>query len=274
MSGNTHFDPTGEKKARKKATFGGAIFCGVINAVLGVALGFLVLSLTAPQEYTGKPDAKTKKVPPVPSGLFYWAGVPGGDYHAKEAQLLTDKPGSVTISDGELDAWAAATFKSTQPPKPAPKPAAKPADPKATDNPTAAAKAKEEVKALESDLQSFGIMAGTPNFHIFKDPKAPADAPVCLQIALPMTVTLFGVGVDTVYQARGIFVAGAQGPEFKPYLSYMGSARIPGAFAGNMFHSFLDKFAAADAAKKYAEAWGKLASASITEEGALVLAGK
>jgi hypothetical protein len=275
MSGDTHFDPTGEKKARKKATFGGAVVCGVFNVVLGVLLGFVVLSLTAPVEYKPKADAKTGKTPPPPAGLYYWAGPPSGDYHAKEAQLLSASPSTVSITDGELNAWSAVTFKSTQPPKVAatPKPAAKPADPKATGE-DKSAKAKEEMKALESDLQSFGVAAGSPNFHVFKDAKAPADAPVSLQIALPMTVTIFGVAIDTVYQARGVFVAGAQGPEFKPYMSYFGSARIPGPFAGKMFNSFIAKFAAADAAKKYADAWAKLASASITEEGALVLASK
>lgn len=274
MSGNTHFDPTGEKKARKKATFGGAIICGGFNAVLGVLLGFVVLSLTAPPEYKPKPDPKTHQTPPPPAGLFYWAGVPAGDYHAKETQLLSAAPGTLTISDGELNAWAAATFKSAQPAKPVAKPAAKPADPKATADESKTAKAKEEVKALESDLQSFGVAAGSPNFHVFKDVKAPADAPVSLQIAVPMTVTILGIAIDTVYQARGTFVAGAQGPEFKPYMSYFGSARIPGLFTDKMFHSFLDKFAGADAAKKYVDAWAKLASAAITEEGALVLAAK
>lgn len=269
MGADTNFDPTGEKKARKKATMGGAIACGIFNTVLGVALGFLILSLSAAPEYKPKPDAKTGKIPPLPATLFYWAGMPGGDYRSKESQLLADKPGSVTVSDLELNAWAAATFKSAPPP---PKPVAKAAPPKGTGT-SDVAKAKEEAKAVETDLQSFGITSGTPNFHIFKDPQAPADAPFSFQIALPMTVNVAGDPIETVYQARGTFVAGSAGPEFKPYVSYLGSARIPAPLAGTMFHSFLAKFAASDEAKKYADAWAKLASVNV-QEGALVLAGK
>ncbi len=271
MAGNTNFDPTGEKKARKKATFSGAVIGGVFNIVLGAVLGFCVLILTAPPEYKPKPDAKTGKVPPPPASLYYWAGVPGGDYHSKVAQLVVDKPGTVSMTDGELNAWAGDIFKSAIQPKPAAKPAAKPDASKSTASD--AAKAKEEVKAAEADLQNFGIAAGTPNFRIFKDPQAPTAAPVSLQIALPMTITLLGIGVDTVYQTRGVFVPGAQGPEFKPYLSYFGSARIPGPLAGKMLSTIVAKFAAADAAKKYADAWAKLATATV-QDGALVLAGK
>ncbi len=269
MGDDTNFDPTGEKKARKKATMGGAIACGIFNAVLGVALGFLILSLSAPPEYKPKPDAKTGKIPPPPATLFYWAGAPGGDYRSKEAQLLVDKPGSVTISDLELNAWAAATFKGA-PSRPTP--VAKAAPPKGTST-SDVDKAKAEAKAVEADLQSFGVNAGTPNFHIFKDPAAPADAPLSFQIALPMTVDIAGDSIETVYQARGTFVAGPAGPEFKPYVSYLGNARIPGPLAGTMFHSLFAKFAASDEAKKYADAWAKLASANV-QEGALVLAGK
>ena len=289
MGGNTNFDPTGEKKARKKATFGGAIVCAFVNTALGVVLGFCVLSASAPPDFPPKLDpkaaktAKSDKAPAPPAtGLFYWAGAKGGNYHDKEAQLLVDKPGSVTITDGELNAWAADSFKALAPMPVAVAPAPKPAASSASASGTAAApkstvsevdKVKAEAKVAEADLQSTGLTPGTPNFHIFKDPQAPADVPVSFQIAVPLSINLLGVRMDTVYQARGVFVPGPQGPEFKPYYSYLGNARIPGPLAQTIFNSFASKFAASDAAKKAAGLWPKIATATV-QDGALVLAGK
>ncbi len=290
MAGNTHFDPTGEKKARKKATFGGAIVCAMVNVSLGGLLGFCVLASTAPQEYPAKPDpkapksaaAKTDKPSGPPAGLFYWAGEKGGSFKDKEAQLFVDKPGSVTVTDGELNAWAADSFKALPPlpvaAAPAPKPAASSASasgtvaaPKSTVS--EAAKVKAEAQAAEASLQDTGLTPGTPNFHIFKDPQAPADVLLSMQIAVPLSINLLGVRMDTVYQARGVFVSGPQGPEFKPYYSFIGNARVPGPLAQSLFNSFAAKFAGSDAAKKAAEVWPKIASATV-KDGALVLAGK
>ncbi len=134
-------------------------------------------------------------------------------------------------------------------------------------------KVKADAKAAEADLQATGLTPGTPNFHIFKDPRAPADVPMSIQIALPISINLLGIRMDTVYQARGVFVAGPQGPEFKPYYSFIGNARVPGPFAQSLFNSFASKYAASDAAKKAADVWPKIASATV-QDGALVLVGK
>ncbi len=276
---NTNFDPTGEKKARKSATFGGAIVCAFFNTSLGVLLAFCVLALTAPKEYKATPDAKTGKTPPPPTGLFYWAGQPGGDFEAKDAQFLSPQPGTLTVADSELNAWSVATFKLAAPKPKAPVAAATPAPAAASGTaatgPSTADKVKDDAKLAAADLQSFGLVPGNPNFHIFKDPQAPADAPVTFQISVPMTVTLLGTDIVTVYQARGVFVAGPSGPQFQPSYSYIGSARIPatGGLGTMLFDDIAGKFAASDAAKKYADAWAKLASATV-QDGGLVLAGK
>jgi len=275
--GNTHFDPTGEKKARKQATFKGAVICGFMSAFLGGILGMIILATSAPVEYKPKADAKTGQVPPPPAGLYFWAGAPGGDYKSKEAQFLAGQPG-LTISDGELNAWAAANFKSdVGQTKQAEKKAAAAADAKKPVSVADKAKAEvaKDVKVAEQDLKTWGIAAGTPNFHAFKDPAAPADAPVSFQVALPMTITLFGVNFDTVYQARGVFVQGSTGPQFKPYYSFLGNARIPvmPGLAQKIFNTFVAAFASSDDVKKYADAWAKFPSASV-EDGKLVLGGK
>jgi len=273
--GNTHFDPTGEKKARKQATFKGAVICGFMSAFLGGVFGMIALATSAPVEYQPKADAKTAASPPM--GLFYWPGAPGGDFKSKEAQFLAGQPG-LTISDGELNAWAAANFKSeVGQSKQAEKKAAAAADAKkpVTLADKAKAEVAKDVKVAEQDIKTWGIAAGTPNFHAFKDPAAPADAPVSFQVALPMTITLFGINFDTVYQARGVFVQGSAGPQFKPYYSYLGNARIPvlPGLAQKIFNSFATAFASSDDVKKYADAWAKLPGASV-EDGKLVLGGR
>ncbi len=281
MGSNTNFDPTGEKKARKQATLKGAVICSFFNVFLGAILGMIILTTSAPVEYQPKPNAKTGKVAPPPAGLFYWAGASGSDYRSKEAEFLASSPSGVTLSDAELNAWAEAMFKSdVGKAKPAAKkgaPTAKAVDDKKPVSETDKAKAKVEegVKTAEADLKTWGLDAGTPNFHAFKDPAAPADAPVSFQVALPMTITLFGVNFDTVYQARGVFVAGSAGPQFKPYYSFLGTARIPvlPGLAQKVFNTFAAKYAGSDEMKKYAEAWAKLTTASV-QDGALVLGGK
>jgi len=282
MGSNTHFDPTGEKKARKKATFKGAVICAFFNIFLGAILGMVILATSAPTEFKPKANAKTGNIPSAPAVLFYWAGAPGGDYKTKEAQFLASTPGGVTVADGELNAWASAMFKSdVGKPKPeAKKPVAAAAVPAGTVKPVSeAAKAKAEVKAgakaVENDLKTWGLDAGTPNFHAFKDPQAPADVATSFQVALPMTITLFGLDFDTVYQARGVFVAGSAGPQFQPYYSYLGSARIPvlPGLAQKIFNTFAAKYASGDDLKKYADAWAKLPNVSV-QDGALVLGGK
>jgi hypothetical protein len=267
--GNTNFDPTGEKKARKKATFGGAIFYGFFNTSLGVLLGFCVLATTAPFEYKAKADAKTGKVPPLPAGLYYWAGSPGGDFMSKESQFLAAAPGSFTVADSELNAWSGSVFKFVQPkPKtPAATPPANGAKPPVATSETS--KMKDEAKEAEADLKSFGLTPNSPNFHVFHDPAAPADVLFSFQIAVPMTITLLGVDIPTVYQARGTFVPGPQGPQFQPYASFFGNARIPAeaGLAKMMFNSIASKFAASDPAKKYSDVWVKFSSATVQDGG-------
>jgi hypothetical protein len=284
MGSSTDLDSYGRKKP-KEATLKAAIVCAVFNAFLGAVLGVVILATTAPVAYppkaddqTAKAGAQTAKIPPPPAGLFYWPGDSGGDFQSKEDQFLAGSPGGVTVSDGELNAWAGAMFKSSVGQSDsAAKDAAKTDDEKQPVSVADKAKAKvtQGVKTAEADLKTWGIDAGTPNFHAFKDPAAPADAPVCFQVALPMTITLFGVNFNTVYQARGVFVAGSTGPQFKPYYSFLGNARIPvlPGLAQKVFNIFASKYAGGDDVKDYADAWAKLPGATV-RDGALVLGGK
>ena len=229
-----------------------------------------MLVATAPAEFKPKPDTKTGKMPDPPAALFYWAGTPGGDYQGAEPQMLAAPAGGVTLKDGQLNAWAASVFKVAA----APKPASKPAQPAGTDK-NDIAKVKDEAKAAEADISNFGMTPGTPNFHIFHDPMAPSDVPLSFQVSLPLKIILLGMEVDTVYQARGVFVPGAHGPAFKPYYSYIGSARIPIApgCAQKFFDDLVSKYAQADGAKQYADAWAKYTGATL-QDGAIVLAVK
>lgn len=92
MSSDTGFDPTGEKKARKQATFGGAIVCAFFNAALGVLLAFCVLALTAPPEYKAAPDAKTGKPPPLPPASFIGPASPAGIFSRRRRNTSPPSP--------------------------------------------------------------------------------------------------------------------------------------------------------------------------------------
>jgi hypothetical protein len=254
-------------KKKRGPTVRGAVICGIFNTMLGVALGFAALSLTPATEYKPKPDAKTGQIPPPPAGIWYWAGTASGGFQEKEAQFLAAPAGELTLADGELNAWAQTTFKSA-PPKPKAAPA-----PATTAPQSDVAKAKDDVKAAAEDLKNFGLAAGTPNFHVFQDPQQPASAPLTFQIALPFNVTILGVDFLTVYQARGTYQPGPQGPEFEPYYSVLGTARIPGPLAKMLFAHVMNSFAQSPDAKPYTDAWAKFTSATA-KDGALVLAAK
>jgi len=266
MSSASGQDIIGQKKGRE-VTLRGVIISGVFNIGLGVALAFAVLSGTMPQIYTAKPDAKTGKVPPQPtSGLWYWAGNPSGGWEGKQGGFLAGQP--ITLTDGDMNGWAQSNFKSSISAVKPPKEAA----PKPT---TDVAKAKADVKDAEADVSNFKVEAGSPNFHTLHDPQAPGGAAVSFQVALPFSITVLGTDIVVLYQTRGQFVPGAQGPRFEPYYSSFGSARFPPVpgLAGMVFNTLVNKFAASDAAKKYAEAWAKYGVATI-QDGSLSLAAK
>jgi hypothetical protein len=251
------------KKKKHEITLRGVILCACFNIVLGVVLGFAVLSVTPPQDYKATPDQKTGKVPPIPTGIWAWNGTLTGDWRDKEDAFLAGQ-GEVTLTDAVLSGWATDMF---QPAKPG-------ADSGNTSNQPAstADKAKQDIKAAAADMKNFALTAGTPSFRVFRDPQAPDATTPSFQVTLPFKLTLLGIDMTVLYQARGTFVAGANGPQFQPYYTSFGCARVP-SVAGlpkMVFNDLLHAFTASPDAQKYTDAWAKFGSATLKDD-ALVL---
>jgi len=143
-----------------------------------------------------------------------------------------------------LNGWGHTVFKA------APAPAAKPGEAAAAPN--------------------FQATPGAPNFRSYFTKDAGEGY---FQVAMPFNVTVLGFNLTVLYQARGTFVSGAQGPQFAPSYSSLGSARVPaaGGLTTMLFNKLTAEFLPADAVKKYAGAWAKYNSAT-PQDGQLVLA--
>ena len=234
------------KKKEDSSSLGGAFVAGVINVVVGGLIAFCVLANTAPQAYSPTPKKDGGPPPPLPAGVWYWAGAVegGGDWRGQEAAFLAGTS-PLGLADTDLNGWAQEVFKLA----PA---AAKPG----AGNSTAA--------------PNFAATPGTPNFRSYFAKDAGAGY---FQVAMPFSVQVLGFNLSVLYQARGTFVSGAQGPEFVPAYSSLGSARVPGAggLTTMLFNRLAAEFTPADAVKKYAGAWAKYNSAS-EQDGQLVLA--
>ncbi|MGA2052178.1 MAG: hypothetical protein ABSH19_02575 [Opitutales bacterium] len=236
------------KRTEDKSTLGGALAAGVINVILGVVIGFCVLAATAPQAYSPTPKKEGDPPPPLPAGIWYWKGDDsGGDWQSKEPDFLAGA-GPLTLADTDLNGWAQAGFKATPP----------------------AAAAAAAPGAAPPAAPNFNAVAGVPNFRSWQ---AKAGGAGYFQVAMPFAVTVLGFNVEVLYQARGTFKAGPQGPEFEPTYSSFGSARLPtaGGVAGMVFNELAKEFIPDAVAKKYAGAWGKFNSAT-PQDGQLVLA--
>jgi len=237
------------KAKEDKSTLGGAYLAAVINAAMGVIIAFCVLAGTTPQVYSPTPKKTGGPPPPLPAGVWYWAGATsGGDWHAKEAALLAGTS-PLGLADEDLNGWGPTIFKAAPPPAAAPGAAG---------------------AAAAASPPSFQAVPGAPNFRSYFAKDAGAGY---FQVAMPFNVTVLGFNVAVLYQARGTFVSGAQGPEFVPTYSSLGSARVPttGGLTTYLFNKLTAEFVPADAVKKYAGAWAKYNSATL-QDGQLVLA--
>jgi len=229
---------------KESETLGGVMVAAVLNVVIGAVAAFCVLAGTAPVAYSPVPKKTDGPPPPLPAGIWYWPGGSGeGDWESKEAAFLAAQPGKLELGDGDFNAWALSTFKA------APKaPAAAPAGP-------------DGKPAPASSPPSFQALPGVPNFRSYGSGNA-ADG--YFQVAMPFNVTVLGFNLSVLYQVRGTFAAGAQGPKFEPFYTSLGSARLPamGGLAGMLFNKLAAEFLPADAVKKYAGPWAQYQSAT------------
>lgn len=167
------------------------VFGIFFGAVLSIALG----ALLAVAHLAAKPVEVVSTAPkePVEGVRYFIQGAPAGGagktWERKKDQLESGA-GEVVITEAEMNAWAAETFKP--------------------------------VEVEEKDKQgTVMIIVGTPNFRV-----AGAE----LQAGVVNTVNFFGTEAPLVLQARGGFVRAGEKWRFKPSEAYLGGLplhRVP-----------------------------------------------
>lgn len=216
------------------------VFLGVVlSLVLGVALGAALL--------VARPVVVAKETPkdPDPKAIYF---IEGSRNTTKARQALAKRKAfvegqSVTVTEDEINALAA--------PAPAAAPGAKAAekkvDPKAKTDP----KAKE---AAPPPASSDGMIAvGQPNFRV-REGK--------VQIGVPVTINVLGLGEKVIAQARGGIVKKGDLFVFEAETLYLGSCpvqRLP-FLAGYVREKFIASQAIPEDIKT---SWAKLANVTI-----------
>ena len=212
--------------------WGEVILGAVLSLILGVVVGAVLLVL--------KPVIAVKEMPkePVAGAVYYVQGLPGGPTQARDAmakrKAVVDGQ-SVKVTEDEINALAAAAA--------APTPAAKPGE-KAPPSP--------EKQTIET---------GVPNVRIHDG---------ALQVAVPVTLSVFGFEEKITAQARGGFEKDGGVFTYDPTEIYLGSCpvqRLP--FVASYIREKVTH--AQKVPDDIAAAWSKLANVTI-EGNALNLA--
>lgn len=211
----------------------------VLSLVLGVVLGAALLVM--------RPVVVAKDTPkdPDPKAIYF---IEGSRDTAKARQALAKRKSfvegqSVTVTEDEINALAAPAPVGA----PGAKAAEKKVDPKAKTDP----KAKE---AAPSPASSDGMFAvGQPNFRV-REGK--------VQIGVPVTINVLGLGEKVIAQARGGIVKKGDLFVFEPETLYLGSCpvqRLP-FVAGYVREKFIASQAIPEDIKT---SWAKLANVTI-----------
>ena len=202
------------------------------EVIFGALLSILLGGVLAAAYLITKPVTTVKEIPKEPvAGMVYHIegskdGTKGRSWVAKRQQLVAGL--SVMVSEEELNTAVTAAAP------PVPKKAG----------------AKEEPAA---ETKPGAFTPGAPNFRI-RDQE--------LQIAVPVTINTFDLGLNILVQARGDFEKQGEQFVFTPKSLLVGSCpvgKIPG-----MTNIIMHKFVGAHKVPEdIAGAWAKLASVSI-----------
>ncbi|MCU0793509.1 MAG: hypothetical protein MUE42_11830 [Opitutaceae bacterium] len=155
----------------------------LFGASLSVALGVLLGLINLVAQPVEVVNALPKE--PVEGRIYFVKGGSSGAGRAWELKaegLAEGRGAEVGFSEAELNAWSGATF--------------------------------EEVKVEPAEKQNtVMVIAGTPNFRIVDRE---------LQVGTINQLVFFGFEAPLVLQARGAFVRGGAGWDFKPSEAYLG----------------------------------------------------
>jgi len=213
-----------KKKQESEGNFAASAVLGAVAAFCGLLLGIFTLAIKPVAEVREMPTEENIK----PKTVYYVLGNDrgGDDYKRKEKAFLDRKPGTLILSEEELNRWAADTFKFAKP-----------------------------TKAEDEPAGMILMSPSAPNFRI-KDG--------VMQIGLSVEVEAFGVSQKMRYFAKGVFEPSGAGYAFTPEMAYLGSAELPpvgvGSFVGGTLFGIFQN------TERYAalhEAWISLAGVQM-----------
>lgn len=199
------------------------------EVVLGAILSLLLGGALAAVYLITKPVQTVRELPrePVPGVVYYLEGsrdssVRGRNWQSKQQQLLAGRP--IALIEDELNT-AIAGLRSAPPKKGAEEP-----------------EAKKEM-----------LSAGTPNLRIHDG---------VLQVAVPVSLNTFDLGLSALVQARGTFEKSGDRHVFVPAALLVGSCRVEKLpFIADLVLGKIH--AALNVPEDLATAWGKLAEVKI-----------
>ena len=228
---------------------------GLISILFAAVLSILIGMLLAAGNLAILPVSVVKKLPPKEKGemakgnkkgkkgekynpktVYYIAGSKQGSRQWKAKKAALEKQiGTITLTEGELNAWAKAVFKVQ----------------------TKKGKKEEEPPPLE-----FQITPAPPNFRIAEDK---------FQLSSELDIPFFQEK-KIIYQAQGNFVKEGGQYVFKPESSYLGSCPIPpqGGLGDQLFKFIASSFTASTEYEKLSASWYQLTEVKV-EDGTLKL---
>ncbi len=163
----------------------------ILVAVFGTALGLILAAVNT----AFLPIKTVKELPAledrVPKTVYFIAGEEkgGSAWKSKSRAFMQQSPGTLIVTEGELNAWSRASFKP---------------DPGKSD---------------DGGILKFKMKATAPNFRI-------ADGE--MQISAKISVSLLGKSGDIVCQTKGTFLNMGGNYSFFADSGYLGSCPIPG----------------------------------------------
>ncbi|WP_309395842.1 hypothetical protein [Cerasicoccus maritimus] len=176
-----------KKKKKKEASEGNfmtALVMGIITAVFGMVLGIASLAVEPAAEVRNMPEPDKIE----PKTVYYVIGKDNGSYKGLLRAFLEQKPGTIKLSEEDLNRWAADNFKFSN------------------------------NKAGEDDAGLVTLKPTTPNFHI---------ANGIMTIGMSVEVSVFGKKQKMRFQTSGYFAPSGSGFSFQSIDSYLGSAHLP-----------------------------------------------
>lgn len=221
-----------KKNEEKELTIGGILMSAVLMALVGMVLGFAFLVSFPLKVFSSAKDEadfleKTEMVAPIPGSIYYFKGpqLRGSGWEQKRGQFLSGEVTSVSMTDGELNSWAAANFR-----KPS------------------ASSVEEEPSVL--------ILPGVPNFFALD-----SDS---FYVSIPTEIVLLGHSDNYIFVAKGHFSEGLTVKYVIDEL-HVNNASIPvvGGIANKVMAILIRAYSGLEEVNSIGTAWERLESVEL-----------